>query len=71
MHGDVHLSGEEFSVGFVLRVVNETYIYISFSDDSTVYDNSSGHGDVVNGILDIDIMSFHWNLFTLYRNSFY
>ena len=70
MHGGVHLSGEKFSVGFVFRVVKETQNY-HLSDDTMVYDNSSGHGDVVNGILGIDIMSFHWNLLTLYRNTLY
>ncbi len=70
MHGGVHLSGEKFSVGFVFRVVKETHKY-HLSDDTMVYDNSSGHGDVVNGILGIDIMSFHWNLLTLYCNTLY
>lgn len=70
MHGGVHLSGETFSVGFVFRVVNDKYMY-HFSDDTMVYDNSIGHGDVINGILGIDIMSFHWNLLTLYHNTLY
>ena len=70
MYGGVNLSGDNFSVGFVFRVVNDTYMY-HLSDDTMVYDNSSGHGDVVNGILGIDIMSFHWNLLTLYRNTLY
>ena len=70
MHGGVHLSGQIFSVGFLFRVVKETRKY-HLSDDTMVYDNSSEHGDVVNGILGIDIMSFHWNLLTLYRNTLY
>ena len=70
MHGGVNLSGEKFSVGFVFRVVKDTHKY-HLSDDTMVYDNSSGHGDVVDGILGIDIMSFHWNLLTLYRNTLF
>ena len=70
LHGGVHLSGEKFSVGFVFRVVNKTCMYHS-ADDTMVYHNSGGHGDVISGILGIDIMSFHWNLLTLYRNTIY
>ena len=70
MHGGVHLSGEKFSVGFVFRVVNKTCMYHS-TDDTMVYHNSSGHGNVVTEILGIDMMSFHRNLLTLYRNTVY
>ena len=65
LHGGVNLSGEKFSAGLVFRVVNHT------ADDTMVYHNSAGRGDVVRGILGIDIMSFHWNLLTLYRNTLY
>ena len=57
-------------MGLVFRVVNETRMYHA-SDDTMQFDNCSGHGDVVNGILGIDLMSFHWNLLTLYRNTLY
>ena len=64
MHGGVNVSGEKFSVGFVFRVVNKTYMYHS-ADDNMVYHNSVGHGNVVTCILGIDMVSFHWNLLTL------
>ena len=70
MHGNVNVYGEKFSVGLVFRVVNETRMYHA-CDDTMQFDNCSGHGDVVNGILGIDLMSFHWNLLTLYRNTLY
>ena len=70
LHGGVNLSGEKFSVGLVFRVVNKTCMY-HLSDDTMVYHNSAGCGDVIRGILGIDIMSFHWNLLTLYRNTLY
>ena len=47
MHGGVNVSGQKFSVGFVFRVVNTTAIYQS-SDDTMDFENSPGHGDVVN-----------------------
>ena len=54
----------------MFRVVNETCMYHS-TDDTMVYHNSGGHDNVVTDILGIDIMSFHWNQLTLYRNTLY
>ena len=50
-------------------MVNETCMY-HLSEYTMVYDDSSGHSDVVNGILGIDILSF-WNILPLYCNTPY
>ena len=70
MHGGVNVSGGGFSVGFVPRVVNKTYMYHSI-DDTMVYHNSGGHCDVVSDNLGIDIVSFYLNLLPIYRNTLY
>ena len=68
MHGGVNVSGEKISVGFVFRVVNETYMHDSI-DDIMVYHNFAGHGNIVTGILGIGTVSFYWDLSNLYRNT--
>ena len=70
MHGGVNVSGQKFSVGFVFRVVNTTAMYQS-SDDTMDFENSPGHGDVVNGVLGVNLASFGRNLSNLYLNTLY
>ena len=68
LHGGVNVTGEEFSVGFVLRVVNKTTLYRVF-DDTILMDNPNGQSDVVNEVLGVNFAYFHMKLYNLYRNK--
>ena len=68
LHGGVNVSGHKFSVGFVFRVVNKIGMYHK-RDDTMVVPNKES--DVVNGILGLDIGSFHKNLIKVYCNALY
>ena len=70
LHGCVNVSGEQFSIGFVFRVVNHTAMYHS-NDDTMVVDTSDLESDIVNGVLGFDIGTFHSNLINLYCNTLY
>ena len=68
LHGGVNVSGHKFSVGFVFRVVNKIGMYHK-TDDTMVVPNKES--DVVNGILGLNIGSFHKNLIKVYCNALY
>ena len=65
LHGGVNVTGEKFSVGFVFRVVDKTALYQVF-DDTMLMDNPNGQSDVVNGVLGVNLPSFHMKLYNLY-----
>ena len=67
-HGGVKVSGEKFSVGFVIRVVNKSGMYHK-KDDTMVVPNKKS--DIVNGILGWDIEAFHNKLLKLYCYALY
>ena len=68
LHGGVNVRGEKFSIAFVFRVVNRTAEYHGV-DDTMVFDD--GVSDTVNGVLGIDLGSFHRRLISLYRSRFF
>ena len=68
LHGGVNVSGHKFSVGFVFRVVNKIGMYHKIDDTMVVPNKES---DVVNGILGLNIGSFHKNLIKVYCNALY
>ena len=68
LHGGVNVTGEKFSVGFVFRVVNKTAVY-RVCDDTMIIDNTTGQSDVVNGVLGVNLSSFHTKLYNLYLNN--
>ena len=70
LHGGVNVSGEKFSVGFVFRVINQTALY-QVVDDTMFIDNTNGQSHVVNGVLGINLLSFHRKLCNLYLNKMY
>ena len=39
------------------------------NDDTMVFDTSELESDIVNGVLEFDIGTFHRNLINLYRNT--
>ena len=68
LHGGVNVTGQKFSVGFVFRVVNKTALYQVF-DDTMSIDNTNGQSDVVNGVVGVNLPSFHMKLYNLYLNK--
>ena len=68
LHGGVNVTGQKFSVGFVFRVVNKTALYQVF-DDTMFIDNTNGQSDIVNGVVGVNLPSFHRNLYNLYSNK--
>ena len=68
LHGGVNVRAEKFSIGFVFRVVNRTAEYHGV-DDTMVFDNEVS--DTVNGVLGIDLASFHRRLINLYRTRLF
>ena len=68
LHGGVNVTGQKFSVGFVFRVVNKTALYQVF-DDTMFIDNPNGQSDVVDGVVGVNLPSFHRNLYNLYLNK--
>ena len=68
LHGGVNVTGQKFSVGSVFRVVNKTVLYRVF-DDTMLMDNTNGQSDVVNGVLGVNLPSFHMKLYNLYCNK--
>ena len=70
LHGSVNVSGERFSIGFVLRIVNHTAMYHD-NDDTMVFDTPDLQSDIINGVLGFDIGTFHRNLINLYCNTLY
>ena len=67
-YGDVKVSGEIFSVGFVFRVVNKSGMYHK-KDDTMVFPYKKS--DTVNGIFGLDIEAFHNKLLKLYCYALY
>ena len=70
LHVGVRISGQNLSVRFIFRVVNQTAIY-QIVDDTMFVDNRNRQSDVVNGVLGVDFLSFHRNLSNLYLNTLY
>jgi len=68
LHGGINVSGEKLSVAMVYRIVSQTYMY-NLSDDTLHHENTDGQGDVVNGILGIDLGRFHTKLLSLYHKT--
>ena len=67
MYGDENVSGQNLSVGFDFRVV-QTDMY-QVINDTMFIDNTSGHSEVVHGVLGINFLLFHRNLPNLYLNA--
>ena len=68
LHGGVNVSGHKLSVGYVFRIVKNTAMYNKMNDTMIVENECN---DVVNGILGLDIGSYHRKLFNLYCNTLY
>ena len=64
----MNVTGQKFSVGFVFRVVNKTALYQVFDDTMSIA-NTNGQSDVVNGVLGVNLPSFHIKLYNLYLNN--
>ena len=68
LYGGVNVTGEKFSVGFVFRVVNKTALDQVF-DDTMFIDNTNEQSDVVNGVVGVNLPSFHIKLYNLYLDK--
>ena len=66
LHGGVSVTGENFSVGLVFRIVKSTCVY-NQDNDTMVIDDPIVSNYVVGGYLGIDLHEFHNNISMLYH----
>ena len=70
LHGGVSVTGENFSVGLVFRVVKSTCVY-NQDNDTMVTDDPNVSNYVVGSCLGIDLNEFHNNLSMLYHKTMF